>query len=112
MTVARASGNDIMAEMIANLLDREERLNHLSHMLHDRNEDAYHEHQELVEALVAGDGARAEQVMATQIRAARAFVLEALTSSPSIQSVNVTKPVSINGRRPRVGVEELAAAGS
>lgn len=110
VTVARASGNDIMAEVIANLLDREERLNHLSHMLHDRNEDAYHEHQELVEALVAGDGARAERVMAAQIRAARTFVLEALTSSPSIQSVNVPRPAAFNGSRPRIGVEVAAAS--
>jgi DNA-binding GntR family transcriptional regulator len=112
VTVARASGNDIMAEMIASLLDREERLNHLSHMLHDRNEDACHEHHELVEALVAGDGARAERVMAAQIWSARAFVLEALTSSPSIQSVNVTKPAGANGRRPRIGANQLAALGS
>jgi DNA-binding GntR family transcriptional regulator len=100
VTVARASGNEIMAEVIANLLDREERLNHLAHVLHDRNADAYHEHHELVEALVAGDGERAEQVMADQIRAARAFVIEALTSSPSIQSVNVTRSVTPNGRQP------------
>jgi DNA-binding GntR family transcriptional regulator len=100
VTVARASGNEIMAEVIAGLLDREERLNHLSHMLHDRNEVAYHEHHELVEALVAGDGARAEQVMADQIRSARAFVVEALISSASIQSVNVARPRPANGRRP------------
>jgi DNA-binding GntR family transcriptional regulator len=112
VTVARASGNDILADVIANLLDREERLNHLSHMLHDRNEAAYHEHHELVDALVAGDGARAERVMAAQIRAARAFVIEALTSSPSIQSVNVPRPAIANGFKPRVGVERVAAAGS
>jgi len=97
VTVARASGNQIMGEVIANLLDREERLNHLAHMLRDRNDDAYHEHHELVEALVDGDGERSEQVMARQIRAARAFVIEALTSSPAIQSVNVTRP----GKSPR-----------
>jgi DNA-binding GntR family transcriptional regulator len=98
VTIARASGNDIMAEVIANLLDREERINHLAHVLHDRNADAYHEHHELVEALVAGDGERAERVMADQIRAARSFVIEALTSSPSIQSVNVTWSTAGNGR--------------
>src|SRR5690349_1090424 len=36
VTVARASGNALLAEVIRNLLDREERLNHLSHMLNDR----------------------------------------------------------------------------
>lgn len=92
VTIARASGNVILAEMIANLLDREERLNHLAHMIDDRNEDAYHEHHELVEALVAGDGERAEQVMTVQIQAAHSFVAGALMSSPSVQSVNVFYP--------------------
>ncbi len=105
VTVARASGNQIMGDVIANLLDREERLNHLAHMLHDRNEDAYHEHHDLVEALVAGDGERSEQVMARQIRAARAFVIDALTASPAIQSVNVTRP----GKTPRQGPRAKAS---
>lgn len=92
ITVARASGNALMAEVIAALLDREERLNHISHVLHDRNEAAYHEHHELVEALTAGDGERAERAMAEGIRSARAFVIEALISSPAIRFANVVKP--------------------
>lgn len=92
VTVARASGNDLLAEVVASLLDREQRLNHLAHMLGDRNQDAFHEHRELVEALVAADGEQAERVMAVGIRSARAFVLEALMSSPAIQQMNVTIP--------------------
>jgi DNA-binding GntR family transcriptional regulator len=90
VTIARASGNALMAEVIANLLDREERLNHLAHMLHDRNDAAYHEHQELIDALIAEDGERAEKVMADGVADSRRFVLEALMSSPSIQTTNVT----------------------
>jgi DNA-binding GntR family transcriptional regulator len=89
VTVARASGNALMAEVIRNLLDREERLNHLAHMLNDRNADAHHEHHDLVEALIAGDGERAEAVMAAGITSARSFVVQALLTSPSIQSVNI-----------------------
>ena len=89
VTVARASGNDLLVEMIATLLDRYERLNHLSHMLRDRNTEASHEHHELVEALISGDGERAETVMTVQIVAARSFVIEAMISSKSIQEVNV-----------------------
>lgn len=96
VTIAQASGNAILAEAIANLLEREERLNHMAHMLDDRNEDAYHEHHELVEALVEGNGDRAEQVMTEQIRAAHSFVVAALLSSPSVQSVNVF-PSSASG---------------
>ena len=109
ITIARASGNDLMAEVIAGLLDRAERLNHLSHLLHDRNEAAYHEHHELVDALVAGDGERAERVMARQIEDARAFVLEALTSSPSVQAVNVTGPAARPGDRRPVSSARPAA---
>lgn len=93
VSVARASGNEIMTEMVASLLDRAERLNHLSHMLGDRNEEAIHEHHELIEALINGDGDRAEQVMREQIESARGFVIRALMSSPAIQSMNVLGPV-------------------
>lgn len=92
LTVARAAGNGLLAETIRTLLDREERFNHLSHMLNDRNADAYHEHSELVDALMAGDADRAERVMTAGIESARAFVMEALLTSPSIQSANVTRP--------------------
>jgi DNA-binding GntR family transcriptional regulator len=90
--VARASGNEIMAEMVASLLDRAERLNHLSHMLGDRNEEAVHEHHELLDALIRGDCDRAEAVMREQIESAKRFVMGALTSSPVIQSMNVLGP--------------------
>jgi DNA-binding GntR family transcriptional regulator len=91
--VARASGNEIMEEVVASLLDRAERLNHLSHMLGDRNEEAVHEHHELLDALASGDGERAETVMRQQIESAKHFVLGALMSSPAIQSMNVLGPV-------------------
>jgi DNA-binding GntR family transcriptional regulator len=90
--VARASGNEVMVEMVASLLDRAERLNHLSHMLGDRNEEAVHEHHELLNALINGDCDRAEQVMREQVLSARTFVLNALMSSPAIQSMNVLGP--------------------
>lgn len=91
-TVARASGNEMMAEIIATLLERTERLNHLAHMLGDRNEAAYHEHHELVAALAASDGAGAARIMADQIEDTREFVISALLASPSLQAVNVTGP--------------------
>jgi DNA-binding GntR family transcriptional regulator len=92
LTIAHASGNEMLAEIITNVLDRAERLNNLSHMLLDRNHDAHQEHHSLTDALAQGDSDRAEREMAAQIRSARLFVIEALTSSPSIQSVNVGRP--------------------
>ena len=78
------------------LLDRVERINHLSHALLDRNVVAHDEHVALVDALEARDGDRAETVMASQIGATFRFVLDALTMSPSIQSASVTGPVAMS----------------
>lgn len=98
VTVARASDNAMLTELIATLLDRVERLNHLAHMLGDRNQAAYHEHHELIEALIAGDGARAEQVMIDQILDARRFVIDAMLKSDSLRLVNVRGRASAPGR--------------
>jgi len=103
VTVARASGSAMLADLISNLLDRVERLNHLSHALLDRNVAAHDEHVALVDALEAGDGVRAERVMADQIGTAFSFVLEALTMSPSIQSASVTAPISRSVRAMSAG---------
>ncbi len=92
LIIARATGNTLLTETIRNLLDREERLNHLSHMLCDRNAAARHEHSQLVDALADGEADRAERVMTTGIESARAFVMDALLTSPSIQTANVTRP--------------------
>ncbi len=113
ITIARASGNEMLAEIITNVLDRAERINNLSHMLLDRNHDAHEEHHSLADALAQGDGDRAEREMAAQIRSARLFVIEALTSSPSIQSVNVRRPArpGPDGRADR-GRQRHLATGS
>ncbi len=95
VTVARASGSVVLANLISNLLDRVERINHLSHALLDRNVVAHDEHVALVDALEAGDGDWAERVMASQIGSTFAFVLEALTMSPSIQSASVSGPAKL-----------------
>ena len=89
LIIARAARNEMLAETIAAVLDRHQRLNHLSHMLHDRNIAAHHEHSELVEALAAGDADKAEAVMARQIAAARSFVIDAMISSHSLQGVSI-----------------------
>src|SRR5262249_20508878 len=58
VTMARAPGN----ERLAGLLDEMERLFHLGLRLRDRNDEMFHEHYELIEALLTGDDERAEQV--------------------------------------------------
>jgi len=87
--IARASGNERLAGIIASLLDEMERLFHLGLMLRDRNDEMYHEHHDLVDALTACDGERAARVVVEQIEAARTMVTDALLSSDSILTVNL-----------------------
>ena len=92
LAIAEATNNELIYDTLTTLFSKVERAHHLGHTLHDRNAEALHEHTELVEALVAGDADRAEQVMAEQIRAAKRFIFDAMVSSPSVQLVNVTNP--------------------
>jgi DNA-binding GntR family transcriptional regulator len=88
-TIVRASGNDLLAETVVGLLEKIERVHHLAHLLRDRNEQAFHEHHDLVEALVAGQGDRAYEITQSQIESARRFAIDGLLASPSVQMVNV-----------------------
>jgi DNA-binding GntR family transcriptional regulator len=88
--IAQASGNSLLASVIRGMLDKVERVHHLSHLLRDRSAEAIHEHQGLLDAVIAGDADRAEQLMTQQILAAEQFVIEAILASSSVQTVNVT----------------------
>ena len=96
--VVRASGNDVLAELLVGVLEKIERVHHLGHLLRDRNEQAFHEHVDLLEALAAGDGERAYAITHEQIGAAQRFAVDGLLMSPSVLSVNVgTGRSSVNG---------------
>jgi len=92
VTIARATGNSLLGEFVATLLDREERINRLAHLIGDRNRDAHNEHLDLVEALADGDGERAATVMADGIISARGFVIDSMLSSPALLTTNVAGP--------------------
>ncbi len=94
VTVARATGNALLGEFVATLLDREERINRLAHLIGDRNRDAHNEHHDLVEALAAADGERAAAVMADGITAARRFVIDSMLASPALLTTNVAGPAA------------------
>lgn len=89
LTIVSATGNERLTEMIAGLLEEMERLFHLGLLLHDRNDEMYHEHHDLCEALLAGDGQRAKQLSIDQIRSSERMVVNALLASPNLQSVNL-----------------------
>lgn len=90
--VAEASGNVVLADVLAKILERVERLIHFSHLLGDRNESATIEHHDLVQCLRQRDATAAANVMREGIEDSKHFVLRALLSSPSIQSTCVSLP--------------------
>jgi len=98
LTVARASGNRRLAEVMERLLDESERMLHLSLLFRNRRAEILHEHRQLVDALIAGDGEAARRVSIEQIEAARHNVTDALLSSPSILSAHVTAPKRVRLR--------------
>lgn len=89
-TVARATGNRQLAEVMVAILSRMERLFHLGLALRNRTEEMAHEHRDLVEALIVGDGDEAYRIMTEQMRASQRMVTAALLSSPQLLAVNVT----------------------
>ena len=89
VTVARASGNDRLAETLASVLDEMERFFHFALPSLDRGNEMRHEHHDLVDALLAGDGAKAESIASEQIRAAQKMVLDAMISSARLETVNL-----------------------
>jgi DNA-binding GntR family transcriptional regulator len=89
VTIARASGNERLAETLGRLLDEMERLFHLGLALRDRTLEMQHEHSSLVEALVAGDGKQAEQIAAEQIETAQKMVVDAVLASSSVRNAGI-----------------------
>jgi DNA-binding GntR family transcriptional regulator len=92
VTVAEASGNDRLAELIGRLLDESDRIYYLSLVIHDRGAMIAHKHRELLDVLVAGDGERARQIAAEQIVNTQRRILEALVWSPTIRNVPLANP--------------------
>ena len=92
LTIARASGNRRLAEVVERLLDESERMLHLSLLFRDRQTGMVHDHHHLIEAVVAGDGQTARRVAIEQLQAYQRTVTEALLASPSILSAHVTAP--------------------
>jgi DNA-binding GntR family transcriptional regulator len=91
-TIARSSSNSRLAEVVERVLDECERLFHLGLMLRNRTAEMAHEHKELLEALIAGDGEGARRIAVEQILSAQRMVIDALLYSPSLQSARVAPP--------------------
>ncbi|MFO7544177.1 MAG: GntR family transcriptional regulator [Trueperaceae bacterium] len=78
-TIARLSGNPVLAELVERLADRVVRVKVLTRDL-DVSDMARAQHREIAEAILAGDEHRAELAMSRHIRSNLAIVMERLTA--------------------------------
>ena len=88
-TIADASGNRRLAEAVRRALEESERLFHLSSVLQQSSDDIAHEHTELIDALIAGDGETARKLTLAHITASQRRVFDALLTSPSLLAINI-----------------------
>lgn len=107
-TIARAGGNPRLAQEIERILDESERLFRLGLMLRNRTNEMAHEHQELVNALAAGDGDAARRIATKQILESQRMVMDALVASPTVLAAPVAIPLA-NWAPPRAAARTRKA---
>ncbi len=91
VTIAQATGNDRLARVVSELLREMERIFHVGLRIRNRSEEMAHEHRDLVDALVAGDGEAARQIEADQIRASQRMVMDGLLASAQLMTVSLAE---------------------
>ena len=97
LAIARASGNSVLVDVLADLLSEQERIFHISLMLADHIDGMYHDHYDLIPYLEAHDGPGAAALTRQQIIMSRDATISALALSPSLASVSVSPR---SGKRP------------
>ena len=85
--VAETSGNRRLAALVIDLMEQHERIVHLGLALQNRGHEFFHFHDELVTALIIGDGDRAAKATERALRGGLRKVMEALLSSANQISV-------------------------
>jgi GntR family transcriptional regulator, rspAB operon transcriptional repressor len=95
VAVARASGNDSLAEAVDRSFVEYVRLAHLAAAIEAAWAPRPHAHGELVEAIDRGDAGAARELARAEARDAELRIVEALISSDSITTANVL-PASSN----------------
>ena len=79
--VAESSGNQRLAALVVGLMEQHERIVRLGLALQNREHEFHHFHDDLVEALIDGDGDRAAQLTEAALRGGQKKVMEALADS-------------------------------
>ncbi|MCY4137948.1 MAG: GntR family transcriptional regulator [Rhodobacteraceae bacterium] len=79
--IAESSGNQRLAALVIDLMEQHERIVHLGLALQNREREFLHRHDDLVSALIDGDGDRAARLAEHSLRGGQRMVVEALLSS-------------------------------
>ena len=79
--VAQSSGNQRLAALVVGLMEQHERIVHLGLALQNREHEFHHLHDDLVAALIEGDGERAARLTEAALRGGQKKVMEALAES-------------------------------
>ena len=79
--VAESSGNQRLAALVVGLMEQHERIVHLGLALQNRGHEFHHFHDDLVDALIEGDGDRAAQLHEAALRGGQKKVMEALADT-------------------------------
>lgn len=87
--LARAGGNDALADQLARVFVQLQRLFHVGLRLSSRMDEEVHEHHAMLDAVAAGNAELARELTLTQIAASGRWVVEALLSSDVVASANV-----------------------
>lgn len=84
LTIAQATANVRLVKMQARILDETDRLIYLGLPIANDRSEIQEGHKSLIKALASGDSAAAELAAARHVETAKAIVVDAVMSSPSI----------------------------
>jgi DNA-binding GntR family transcriptional regulator len=90
--IARAGGNKRLTAALEQVLDQMERLYYMGLARTARSEANVQEHQDLVRAIMRGDGDLARNVVIAHTRASQTMVIDSLLSSQELLSTNLAAP--------------------
>ena len=79
--VAESSGNQRLAALVVGLMEQHERIVRLGLALQNREHEFHHFHDDLVDALIEGDGDRAARLTEAALRGGQKKVMEALADT-------------------------------
>ena len=80
--IVNACGNNRLTEAVIALIEQHERIVHFSLSLQNRDAEFHHVHDDLVEALIAGDGERAAELTERAIRGSQKKIIDSFMSNP------------------------------